>query len=681
MKKSHALKGLSVCTALLVLISLIGCGQTEHAGKSQHEMQTLAAKAEQGDAKTQFDLATRYAKGDGVEVNQDEAFTWFKKSAEQGNDSAMVELAKMYRIGDVVSQDSAMADMWMKKAANAGNAEAQFKVSMDYGYTLRSAVWIIGKGLAQEENAKQFLYWLEKSASQKYPEAQYDLGMTYLLGATDNDGPKQKVLIPKDIDKGMALLQDSANAGYYKSQWALAVLYQAGYSKIQPNKAESDKYWAMFESQTDATVQNRSAFLYREKDRQKYVDGKNKYKGKALSFDETNSVAVEFFNKSAAQGNKYALYNLGLAYLNGEGVYKDPVKGIEYLKKSAEASHYAAMSELGFAYLQGNGTVKDYGEAYRWLLQAANEKTRSRWSDAHRARNAVGVLYEYGGGVDKDNVLAYAWYNIAMSGGYEKAQANLSRMEKLLNQEEIREAQTLSREWKPGQPITRVNGSSQVQGAPSSSSGGLKLSSMGTGFYISSKGVLLTNNHVVQGCKELKIPVDNASAKLLVADRANDLAVLTQDAKGKSFLKFNGDGPKQGEEIFVFGFPLDGYLPSSGNVTTGIVSALAGPSNNSSLIQITAPVQPGNSGGPVLDKKGNVVGVVVGKADALKVAKVTGDIPQNVNFAISDKTARSFMDGNKVEYQTSNGFMSFSKDSVSIADAARNATVKIECWK
>lgn len=681
MKKHRILTGLSTCAALLVSISLIGCGPSNQAGKSQQEMQSLTTKAEQGDARAQFDLAMKYANGDGVDENQDEAFAWFKKSAEQGNNMAMVELGKMYRAGDGVSQDSAMADMWMKKAADAGNAEAQYRVSMDYGYVLRSSVWILGKGKAQEENSQLFLSWLGKSASLKYPEAQYDLGMTYLLGATDVDGPKQKVLIPKDIDKGLALLQDSANAGYYKSQWALAVLYQAGYSKIQPNKTESDKYWAMFESQTDSTVQNRAAFLYREKDRQKYVDGKNKYKGKALNFDETNSVAFELFNKSALQGNKFALYNLGLAYLNGEGVYKDPQKGIEYLKQSADANHYGAMSELGFAYLQGNGTVKDYGEAYRWLLQAANEKTRNRWSDAHKARNAVGVLYEYGGGVDKDNVLAYAWYNIAMSGGYDKAKDNLSRIEKLLNADELREAQTISREWKPGKSIARLNVSSQQPSTGASSNGLLKPASMGTGFYINSNGHLVTNYHVVEGCKEIKLPNENVSAKLVVADKANDLALLSQDAKGKDYLKFSSNGPKQGEEIFVFGFPLDGYLPTSGNVTTGIVSALAGPSNNSSIIQITAPVQPGNSGGPVIDRKGNVVGIVVGKADALKVAKVTGDIPQNVNFAISDKTAKAFLDGNKAEYKTSSGLMSISKDSISISEMARNATVKLECWK
>ena len=82
----------------------------------------------------------------------------------------------------------------------------------------------------------------------------------------------------------------------------------------------------------------------------------------------------------------------------------------------------------------------------------------------------------------------------------------------------------------------------------------------------------------------------------------------------------------------MFGFPLEGFLAASGNFTPGIVAALAGPGNNSSLVQITAPVQPGNSGGPVIDSKGHAVGVVLGKADAIKIAKATGDIPRKRKF-------------------------------------------------
>src|SRR6266478_224338 len=92
-----------------------------------------------------------------------------------------------------------------------------------------------------------------------------------------------------------------------------------------------------------------------------------------------------------------------------------------------------------------------------------------------------------------------------------------------------------------------------------------------------------------------------------------------------------GRGPRVGESVVAVGFPLTGLLSSDPIVTTGIISALSGLRNDRRRIQITAPVQPGNSGGPLLGENGSVVGVVVGKLDALKMVKVTGDIPQNVN--------------------------------------------------
>jgi len=90
----------------------------------------------------------------------------------------------------------------------------------------------------------------------------------------------------------------------------------------------------------------------------------------------------------------------------------------------------------------------------------------------------------------------------------------------------------------------------------------------------------------------------------------------------------------------VAGYPLRGVLASGANVAAGNVAVLAGPGDDRRLIQITALVQPGNSGGPVLDSSGNAVGVVVSKLDAIAMAQATGDIPQNVNFAVSAGAGR-----------------------------------------
>lgn len=79
------------------------------------------------------------------------------------------------------------------------------------------------------------------------------------------------------------------------------------------------------------------------------------------------------------------------------------------------------------------------------------------------------------------------------------------------------------------------------------------------------------------------------------------------------------------------------------NVTNGIVSSLAGVGGDKTLVQITAPGQAGNSGGPLLDDGGNVIGVVVAKLEALKIWQITGDLPQNINFAIRGEIARDFV--------------------------------------
>ena len=93
----------------------------------------------------------------------------------------------------------------------------------------------------------------------------------------------------------------------------------------------------------------------------------------------------------------------------------------------------------------------------------------------------------------------------------------------------------------------------------------------------------------------------------------------------------------------MFGFPYFGSLSTEGQVTVGIISALSGLGDNSLQMQISNPVQPGNSGGPVFDSSGNAVGVVVSKLNAIKVAKSTGDIPQNVNFAIKLGAVEMFL--------------------------------------
>ena len=124
---------------------------------------------------------------------------------------------------------------------------------------------------------------------------------------------------------------------------------------------------------------------------------------------------------------------------------------------------------------------------------------------------------------------------------------------------------------------------------------------------------------------------------------------------------------------------VGGLLASEANVTTGTVSALAGIGNDTRLLQITVPIQPGNSGGPLLDQSGHVVGIIVSKLDAIKVAKATGDLPQNINFAINGAVAKSFLDANSVEYELASSGKRL--ESSTVGEQAKKFTLLLECFK
>ncbi|UFN50754.1 serine protease [Roseomonas sp. OT10] len=173
----------------------------------------------------------------------------------------------------------------------------------------------------------------------------------------------------------------------------------------------------------------------------------------------------------------------------------------------------------------------------------------------------------------------------------------------------------------------------------------------GTGFLIGARQAL-TNNHVVRQCRSLR--ARNAQGREIdvtvkATDAEKDLALLElrQDA-GPALAFRQAPQVRRGETVVTYGFPLAGVLSSGPTLTTGDISALAGLADNPGQYQISAPVQPGNSGGPLLDSAGNVVGVIVSKLNAQRIAQRTGDIPQNVNFAVKGDAALDFLRQNNV---------------------------------
>jgi peptidoglycan hydrolase-like protein with peptidoglycan-binding domain len=205
--------------------------------------------------------------------------------------------------------------------------------------------------------------------------------------------------------------------------------------------------------------------------------------------------------------------------------------------------------------------------------------------------------------------------------------------------------------------------------------------SSGTAFVVA-PGLLVTNHHVIDGCGAIDVVAADGRRPATVVDSVEqiDLALLrVYGLRGGVASLRTKSATLLGESATVFGFPLGGALSSTGNFTTGVVSSLRGLRDAAGEIQITAPVQPGNSGGPVLDRAGSVIGVVQGKLDALRAVRATGDIPQNVNFAVSLDVLADFLEKNNVQFKSAERQPAI--ETTQVAEMAQSFTYKISCTR
>jgi len=204
----------------------------------------------------------------------------------------------------------------------------------------------------------------------------------------------------------------------------------------------------------------------------------------------------------------------------------------------------------------------------------------------------------------------------------------------------------------------------------------------GSGFVVGEHRVM-TNHHVIEACTYLRLRRNSGQevdARVIRADRERDLALIATEADVGPVLAFrSGPEVRRGEDVITYGFPLAGMLSAGPTLTTGTISALTGIADNARQYQISAPVQPGNSGGPLLDLAGHVVGVVVAKLNAQRVAQRTGDIPQNVNFAIKGSEAVEFLRGLHQEPRLAE--TATVQSAAAVGEIADASTVLVRCLR
>jgi S1-C subfamily serine protease len=156
----------------------------------------------------------------------------------------------------------------------------------------------------------------------------------------------------------------------------------------------------------------------------------------------------------------------------------------------------------------------------------------------------------------------------------------------------------------------------------------------------------------------------------------NDIGLVKGKFNNKQYLNIKTDGAELGEQIVTFGYPLSQDLSDSVKLTQGIVSSLSGPDNNYSQIQIDAAIQPGNSGGPVLNMNGQVVGIASAGLSKLYMAAKAAYIPENVNFAVAAQSLTTFLKGNKISVGTGGNRKLSTKELAKIGEPA---TIQLFC--
>jgi len=389
--------------------------------------------------------------------------------------------------------------------------------------------------------------------------------------------------------------------------------------------------------------------------------------------------AVRLSRLAAEHGIAIAQYNLGRAYAAGFGVRQDQVEAARWYRMAADQGDPAAQNALAILDATGRGVVRNPDAALDLFRRAAI-------SGYGLAQLNLAAALDHGRLMPHDPLHAYIWYSIAARLApdralRDKAARGRDRVAQKIPLEDIEAASIATRSWTPGSP-NPYEGMAPRSHPTAPSPGTERLRSGGSGFIVNRIGNVLTNNHVVEGCRELHVLRNGASAvaSLVAADPTSDLAILSLPESVADAAPVRGDNPvRPGEGVVVVGFPLQGLLSSQASVTAGIVSRLAGPRDDPHQLQITAPVQPGNSGSPLLDAYGAVAGVVVAKLNGLRIVKRTGTMPENVNFAVNAKYVRALLDRSGVPYQTATAEETLSTPT--IAERALKFTVVVQCFK
>ncbi len=525
-----------------------------------------------------------------------------------------------------------MAVKWYRKAAKQGFSDAQYNLANMY-YN--------GKGV--EKNYQTAVKWYKKAAEQGDADAQTNLGYMYQNG----EG------VEKSYATAVKWYTKAAKQGRSDAQYNLANMYYNG-KGVEKNYQTAVKWFKKAVQETTSGPFTKSNTYAQSKLGYMYYNG--------IGVEKNYQTAAKWYTKAAndssfsfSKGDAYAQAKLAYMYNNGQGVKKNYQTAIKWYTKAAEQGNSIAQYNLGHMYNTGQGVNKNDHTAIKWYRKAAKQGFSS-------AQSNLGVMYQKGEGVKKNYILAYAWYNEAAANGDEQATKNLQIIEKKMTAEQIAVAQMIN-------PL-EMHKSDRLK----ENNKPKKESVFGTAFMINAYH-LITNHHVIKDCQSLRVANANYQSPVSVikSDERNDLALLKASKPNMNHLVLFAEyNAKQGQKVIVMGYPYGKILGSEVKLSTENISALSGIGNDASMYQITAPIQPGNSGGPLMNDEGQVIGIVTARLSK----KLDSE---NVNFAIKSNVARLFLDGNNTSYQVDDSSSWMTPGTEKIAKKSKGAIVQVIC--
>ncbi|MBC8411997.1 MAG: SEL1-like repeat protein [Rhodobacteraceae bacterium] len=585
-----------------------------------------------GNERAQDFLGYMREMGEGTPKDYKKAVDWYRKAANQGSSYSQYGLARMYKDGKGITKNLYQAVYWYRKAAKQGYNYAQNSLGIAYQW---------GEGV--EQDYKQAVSWYRKAAEQGYDYAQRNLGTMYEDGKGVNQSDKLAI----------SWYRKAANQGHSDAKKDLEALElkiknKGGgtQSTIPANAYKSGDSW---KCKTGFT--KRGNFC-----RVNVKNGYWTYDGSAMKcysgFKTVGLSCQKESNEILIDGNKYVgELNNGKPHGKGTMSYTDGNKYVGEWKNGELHGKGTYYSPEGFRFVSEFRNDEPYGQFTVYIPDGTIIV-----GDAKDEMKIATITFPDGNiyiGELNDDFERHGQGKMTYSNGTTK--------EGIWKEDEFQYAKNES--------TPKNNYSNDEELLPAAS---------GTGFAVTSDGYVITNNHVIKGCTSVEIYHKGRAipASVINIDPIIDLALIKGNFTPKKFYYLSPKNAKLRMSVDVIGYGFGKKISSYVKVTRGIVSSVVGIQNDSSRFQIDAALQPGNSGGPIINTNGDVVGVAVEKISANWAKDNLSALPENIGFGIKSSAVINFLDGNNIKYLTTPGK---NKSFEEVGELIDEATYYLSC--